>query len=116
MRDELLDYYERELGYLRDMGVLFAEKYPKIASRLQLEPGKCDDPHVERLLEAFALLAARIHLKLDDDFPEITEALLSIVYPHFIRPIPSMTIVEFQLDVEKGKLTTGLKIDRDTLM
>ena len=58
------------------------------------------DPHVERLLEGFAFLAARVHLKIDDEFPEITEALLSILYPHYIRPIPSMSIVEMHLDVD----------------
>jgi type VI secretion system protein ImpG len=112
MRDELLLYYERELDYLRKSAAQFAEKYPKVASRLVLEPTKCEDPHVERLLEAFAFLAARIHLKLDDDFPEITEGLLSVVYPQLVRPIPSMSVVEFQLDPEKGKLSSGLKIDR----
>jgi type VI secretion system protein ImpG len=117
MRDELLLYYERELAYLREMGAQFAEKYPKIASRLVLEPTKqSEDPHVERLMESFAFLAARVHLKLDDDFPEITEALLGIVYPHLIRPIPSMSIVEFEVDVEQGKLTTGLTIDRETML
>lgn len=117
MRDDLLVFYERELTYLREMGAQFAEKYPKIAARLMLEPSKeSEDPHVERLLESFAFLAARVHLKLDDDFPEITEALLSIVYPHFIRPLPSMSIVELHLDVERGKLTTGLTIDRGTVL
>ncbi|HLY17575.1 MAG TPA: type VI secretion system baseplate subunit TssF, partial [Bryobacteraceae bacterium] len=116
MRDDLLLYYERELTYLRQMGAQFAEKYPKIAARLILEPSKCDDPHVERMLEAFAFLAARVHLKIDDEFPEITEALLGIVYPHFIRPIPSMSVVQFHLDPEKGKLSVGLPIDRDTLL
>src|ERR1700750_468994 len=116
MHDDFLLYYERELGYLRKSANQFAEKHPKIASRLVLEPTKCEDPHVERLLEAFAFLAARIHLKLDDDFPEITEALLGIVYPHFIRPIPSMSIVEFQVAVEQGGLTTGLPIQRDTML
>jgi len=116
MRDELLLYYERELTYLRQMGALFSEKYPKVASRLLIEPGKCEDPHVERLLEAFAFLAARVHLKVDDEFPEITQSLLGIIYPHFIRPIPSMSIVEFQVDVDQGKLTTGLKIPKETLI
>ena len=116
MRDELLLYYERELTYLRQIGAQFAEKYPKIASRLLLEPAKCEDPHVERLLEAFAFLAARVHLKVDDEFPEITQALLGIVYPHFVRPIPSMSIVEFQVDLEQGKLTTGLKIERESIL
>jgi type VI secretion system protein ImpG len=112
MRDDLLLYYERELDYMRKMAVQFAEKNPKIASRLVLEPTKCEDPHVERLLEAFAFLAARVHLKIDDDFPEISEALLTVVYPQLVRPIPSMSIVEFQPDPEKGKMTTGLVIDR----
>src|SRR5690348_18503440 len=97
MRDDLLVYYERELDYIRKMAAQFAEKNPKVASRLVLEPTKCEDPHVERLLEGFAFLAARDHLKLDDEFPEISEALLSVVYPQLVRPLPSMSIVEFQL-------------------
>jgi type VI secretion system protein ImpG len=116
MRDELLLYYERELTYLRQSAAQFAEKYPKVASRLVLEPNKCEDPHVERLLEAFAFLAARVHLKIDDEFPEITESLLGVVYPHFIRPIPSMSIVEFQLDADQGKLSTGLLIERGAVL
>src|ERR1700722_952487 len=114
MRDDLLLYYERELDYLRKSAVLFAEKHPKVASRLVLEPTKCEDPHVERLLGAFAFLAARIHLKMDDEFPEITEGMLTVVYPQLVRPLPSMTVVEFQLDQEKGKLSSALKIDRHT--
>lgn len=116
MRDDLLYYYERELTYLRRMGAEFAGRYPKVASRLQLEPDKCEDPHIERLLEGFAFLAARVHLKIDDDFPEITEAFLNVVYPHYIRPLPAMSLVEFHLDPEQGKLTTGYRIPRDTLM
>ena len=114
MRDDLLLYYERELDYLRKSAAQFAEKHPKVASRLVLEPTKCEDPHVERLLEAFAFLAARVHLKMEDEFPEITEALLTVVYPQLVRPIPSMSVVEFQLDPEKGKLTSGMKIDRNS--
>lgn len=116
MRDDLLLYYERELDYLRKMGVQFAEKHPKVASRLVLEPSKCEDPHVERLLEAFAFLAARVHLKIDDEFPEISEALLTVIYPQLTRPLPSMSIVEFQLDPEKGKLTSGLPIERHSVL
>jgi type VI secretion system protein ImpG len=116
MRDELLLYYERELDYLRKSAVQFAEKYPKVASRLVLEPTKCEDPHVERMLEAFAFLAARVHLKMDDDFPEISEALLTVIYPQLTRPIPSMSVVEFQLDPEKGKLSTGFSVPRDTVL
>ncbi|MDQ3253356.1 MAG: type VI secretion system baseplate subunit TssF, partial [Acidobacteriota bacterium] len=95
MRDELLGYYERELAFLRHMGAEFAQKYPKIAARLQIESDKCEDPHVERMIEAFAFLAGRIHLKIDDEFPEVTESLLNVLYPHYLAPIPSMSIVQF---------------------
>ncbi len=116
MRDDLLVYYERELAYLRRMGAEFADKYPKIAGRLLLEPDKCDDPHVERLLEGFSFLAARLHLKLDDDFPQITEALLNVVYPHYLRPVPSMSIVQIHPDPEQLKPDTGLKIPRSSML
>jgi type VI secretion system protein ImpG len=116
VRDELLLYYERELTFLRQMGAQFSEKYPKIASRLSLEADKCEDPHVERLLEAFAFLAARVHLKIDDEFPEIAEALLSIVYPHFIRPVPSMTVVEFRANAEKAQIGAGMRIERGSVL
>jgi type VI secretion system protein ImpG len=116
LRDDLLLYYERELSFLRRMGAQFAEQYPKIASRLNLEPDKCEDPHVERLLEAFAFLAARVHLKIDDEFPEITEALLSIIYPHFIRPAPSMTIVDFRMDPAQAQIGAGFKIERGAVL
>jgi type VI secretion system protein ImpG len=97
VRDDLLPYYERELKFIRQMAGEFAEKYPKVAGRLLLEPDTCDDPHVERLIEAFALLAGRIHHKLDDEFPEITEALLDVLYPHYLRPVPPQAIAQFQL-------------------
>jgi type VI secretion system protein ImpG len=116
VRDELLAYYERELTFLRQLGAEFAEKYPKVANRLVLEPDRCEDPHVERLLEGFAFLAARVHLRIDDDYPEISEALLSILYPHYIRPIPSMTVAEFHLDPKEGKMTTGFKVDAGTML
>jgi type VI secretion system protein ImpG len=114
--DQLLQYYERELAFLRRMGARFAQEYPKIASRLDLEPSKCEDPHVERMLEAFAFLAARVHKRIDEDVPEISEALLEIVYPHYVRPIPSMSLVEFELDREQGKLTSGMPIPRNSLL
>lgn len=116
MTDDLLHYYERELGYLRRAGAEFAGKYPNVASRLGIEATKCDDPHVERLLEGFSFLAARVHRKLDEDFPEISEALLSVIYPQYVRPIPSMALVEFHLDPEQGKLTDGLKVPRETVL
>ncbi len=96
MDDSLLEYYERELTFVREMGAEFAKKYPKIAGRLLLETDKCEDPHTERLIEAFAFISGRIHKKINDDFPEITESLLNILYPHYVNPIPSMAIVQFE--------------------
>lgn len=116
VRDELLDYYEGELEYLRQLGMEFAEKNPKIAHRLILEHGKCEDPHVERLLEGFAFLAARVHLKIDDEFPEITEALLSILYPHYVRPMPSVSIVEMHLDAAQNGIAAPQRVPRGSVL
>ncbi len=115
MRDDLKEYYDTELRYLNTLALEFAEKYPKIASRLQLGADP-PDPHVERLVEACAFLAARVRLKIDDEFPEITEALLEALYPHYVRPIPSMSVVEFHLDPDAAKLTTGLPIKREATL
>jgi len=114
MRDDLLEYYERELAYVRRLGAEFGRRYPGVAAALQLEPTKSDDPHVERLLEGFAFLAARVHLKIDDEFPVITEALFETIYPEYTRPVPSLSLVQFHLNPEQGKLTTGYDIPRDT--
>jgi len=114
--DELVGYYERELGFLRQMGAEFSKKHGKIAQRLGIEPDRCEDPHVERLLEGFAFLAARIHRKLDDELPELTESLFNILYPHYVRPIPSMSIAEFHPDPEQGKLTTGFHIAKNAML
>jgi type VI secretion system protein ImpG len=116
MPDDLLTYYERELAFIRQMGGEFAAKYPKIASRLLLEPNRSEDPHVERLIQAFALLAGRIHHKIDDEFPEITDALLGVLYPHYLAPIPSMAIVECVIDPAQGQLTSGHCIPRGTVL
>lgn len=99
MLEELLPYYENELTYLRRLSKEFGARYPKIASRLQMEGEVCEDPHVERMIESFSFLTARIHKKLDDEFPQITEAMLSVLYPHFLRPVPSMSIAQLQLAV-----------------
>ncbi len=71
MDPRLLSYYERELQHIREMGAEFAQEFPKIAGRLGLEGFECADPYVERLLEGFAFLAARVQLKLDAEFPRL---------------------------------------------
>ena len=79
MDHRLLSYYNRELQYLRELGGEFARQFPKIAGRLGLEAFECADPYVERLLEGFAFLAARVQLKIDAEFPRFTEHLLALV-------------------------------------
>jgi type VI secretion system protein ImpG len=96
MGDELLPYYNDELSYIRDLATEFAKDHPKIAGRLRISPDAIEDPHVARLIEAFAYLNARIRFKLDDDFPELTDALLGVLYPHYLAPIPSMSIIQLR--------------------
>lgn len=112
MLEELLPYYERELTYLRELSGEFAQRYPKIARRLSLEGDQSEDPHVERIIEAFAFLTARIHRKLDDEFPEITEAFMQVLYPHYTRPFPSCTILQFETDPHKAEFTSRYTIPR----
>src|SRR3954468_18457816 len=98
MSETIYRYYERELIFIRQLAQEFAKQYPAAAGRLMLEPNRSVDPHVERLIEAFALLAGRVHLKLDDEFPELTSAVLGVLYPHYLAPTPSMAVVQFELD------------------
>ena len=111
---DLLPHYERELAYLRRYGREFAERYPKIASRLQLSADGSQDPHVERLIEAFALLGARISKRIEDDYPEFTDALLDVLYPHYLRPFPSCSIAHFDLGPAASKLSGPVRIARGT--
>jgi type VI secretion system protein ImpG len=114
--EELLRYYKSELTYLRRMGGVFAERYPKVAKRLELGHDECSDPHVERLIEAFAFLTGRLQHEIDSEFPDITSALLNILYPQLTSPIPSMAIAQFNVAKDQGKLTTGFTIDRHTAL
>jgi type VI secretion system protein ImpG len=114
--DSLLPYYERELTYLRRLSQDFAKRYPKVANRLLLSGETCEDPHVERLIESFAFLTSRIHKKLDDDFPEITDSLLSVVYPQYLRPFPSASIAHFDLGSAAAQLTKPVRIPRGTVL
>src|SRR5438105_9391003 len=117
MADELLASYHRELTYIRRLAAKFAESHPKIAERLRLSTDDAsDDPHVERLIEAFAYLTARVRHKLDDEFPEITESLLGVLYPHYQAPIPSMAVVQLELDPEQNELTAGHIVPRGSLV
>src|ERR1700738_4960703 len=101
MSDALLPYYDRELNALRRLADEFATAHPKIAGRLRLAAGGGGaDPHVARLLEGVAFLSARVHHRLDDEFPELTDALLGVLYPHYLAPTPSCAVVQFDCQPE----------------
>ncbi|MFC4278634.1 type VI secretion system baseplate subunit TssF [Achromobacter aloeverae] len=112
--EDLLPYYERELNFLRSSSRDFAQRYPKIASRLGLSAENSEDPHVERMIESFALLGARINKKLDDDYPEFTEALFEVLYPHYLRPFPSCSVACFDAGQVAAQLTAPARIPRGT--
>ncbi len=112
--DELLPYYERELAYLRNAGADFAEKHPKIAARLDVNGGMSGDPYMERLLESFAFMTGRIQYTIDNDFPQIPQALLEVLYPHYLAPVPSMSIARFFPDMTKPGLAAGYEVPRHT--
>ena len=116
MDPRLLRQYDTELRHVREMGAEFARDFPKIAGRLGLEGFACADPYVERLLEGFAFLAARVQLKMDSEFPQLIQNLLEIVYPHFLAPTPSMAIVRFDPDLDEGGLIEGYPVPRGTAL
>jgi type VI secretion system protein ImpG len=119
MDKDFLAYYNKELAYLRRQGADFAKLHPKVAGHLRMSSDTIEDPHVSRLIESVAYLNAGIRQRLDDDYPELSNALLNILYPHYLAPMPSAAIVQFQPNIglksqsilEKGRLIETLPVD-----
>ncbi|CDH23234.1 type VI secretion system baseplate subunit TssF [Xenorhabdus bovienii] len=116
MDSKLLEYYNRELVYLREMGKEFAERYPKIANRLGMHGIDIADPYVERLIEGFAFLTSRIQLKMDAEFQHFSQHLLEMLYPNYLAPTPSMAITELQPDMSKGDISHGFLVPHGSIM
>jgi type VI secretion system protein ImpG len=116
MDPRLLQYYNLELQHLREMGAEFAEQFPKVAARLGMNGLEVTDPYVERLMEGVGFLAARVHLKLDAEFPRFTQALLESVYPHYLAPTPSMLVAQFSPDPNEPNLAGGFTVPRGSTM
>jgi type VI secretion system protein ImpG len=116
MNPRLLRYYSQELQHLREVGGEFAQQFPKIAGRLGLDGFECADPYVERLLEGFSFLAARVQMKIDAEFPRFTQHLAELVYPHFLAPTPSMAVVQLQADLTNPALQQGFLVPRGSAM
>jgi len=109
-----LHYFDAEMRYLREAGQEFAEAFPDRAAQLNLDKPGARDPYVERLFEGFAFLMGRLREKLDDDLPELTEGLVSLLWPHYLRTIPSLSIVELSPDIAQMKrnelIATGFEV------
>jgi type VI secretion system protein ImpG len=111
---DLLPHYERELAFLRSHAEEFGRRYPRIAGRLAVGGEVQQDPHVERMIQAFALLTSRIHKRLDDDFPLFAQSFLDVLYPHYLRPVPSSSIACFDVGREGSSLSGTTTIPRGT--
>lgn len=114
MNETLLAYYEAELRYLRETGGEFAASFPKVASRLGLDAFECVDPYVERLLEGFSFLAARVRMELDGQFPRFTQHLAEMMFPGMLAPTPSMAVVQLEPDRSHPSLARGVTVPRGT--
>lgn len=113
---ELLPHFERELAFLNTHAREFAAEYPRIAGRLSTSGDLLADPHVQRLVQSFALLSARIHKRLDDDFPLLTESLLEVLYPHYLRPFPSCSVAVFDLRGAVSQMSRSATVPRGTVL
>ncbi len=116
MDARFLAHYQRELQHLRDMAGEFAAEFPKIAGRLSLDGFECADPYVERLLEGFAFMAARVQLKFDAGYTRFTQHLLDTVLPGALAPLPSILIAQFEPDLRDPALAAGAVVPRGSAL
>jgi type VI secretion system protein ImpG len=112
--DSLLPYFEHELSLFNKQSKEFAKKYPKIASRLLMGHDTVDDPHIERLIQAFSLISARINKKLDDSYADFTESLLEVIYPDYLKPFPSVSIAQFNLGVQANAMSERVLVPKSS--
>lgn len=115
MDARLLDYYNRELTYMHELGAEFAQRYPKIAGRLGMRGIEVSDPTWSACSRASAF-TARIQLKMDAEFPRFSQRLLEVVYPNFLAPLPAMAVVQIDGNLNEGSLKAGYELPRHTIM
>jgi type VI secretion system protein ImpG len=104
-------YFREELSFLKEQGKAFTEVHPQLSRFLH---GQVTDPDVERLLEGFAFLTARLREKVEDEFPELTHSVINMLWPNYLRPVPSMSIVAFDPESnisEKHVIKRGVQLD-----
>ncbi|MFP6562326.1 type VI secretion system baseplate subunit TssF [Paraburkholderia sp. B3] len=115
MEPRLLDEYNRELIYMRELAGEFGRQHPKIAARLGMQVGEVADPSVERLIESFCFMAARTQIKIDAEFPKFTERLLEVIYPNYVAPTPSMSVARIYPSPKEENLNRGFHLPRGTI-
>lgn len=116
MEPRLLDYYNQELIYMRELAGEFGQLHPKIARRLGMHGIEVADPYVERLIEAFCFMSARMRIKLDAEFPRFTQRLLEVLYPNYVSPTPSMAVAQLHPSAREGDFSRGFKVPRDSAL
>ena len=108
MDDLTLRYYDAEMRYLREAAKEFAQAHPDRAAMLDLDKAGTPDPFVERLFEGFAFSMGQLRQKIDDDLPELTEGLVSLLWPHYLQTIPSLSIVELAPSIDLMKISSAV--------
>lgn len=116
MHPQLLRYYNEELLYMRESADEFAQMHPKVARRLGMQGQEVADPYVERLIDAFSFMSARMRIKLDAEFPRFTQRLLEVIYPNYVSPTPSMAVAQLHPRVTEGDFSKGFVVARGTAM
>ncbi|WP_027013777.1 type VI secretion system baseplate subunit TssF [Comamonas composti] len=114
MNPRLLDYYNEELVYMRESAAEFAQQHPKVARRLGMHDVEIADPYVERLVESFCYLSARMRIKLDAEFPRFSQRLLEVTYPNYVSPTPSMAVAQLHPSATEGDLSKGFLVPKDS--
>ncbi len=114
MDPQLLSYYNQELSYMREASAEFADQHPKIARRLGMQGVEVADPYVERLIESFCFMSARMRIKLDAEFPRFSQRLLEVVYPNYVAPTPSMAVAQLHPNAQEGDFSKGFAVPRNT--
>ncbi|GJH36642.1 type VI secretion system baseplate subunit TssF [Paraburkholderia hospita] len=115
MDPQLLDYYNHELIYMRELAGEFARQHPKIAARLGMQGGEVADPYVERIIEAFCFMAARMQIRIDAEFPKFIGRLLEVIYPNYVAPTPSVSVTRIYPSAVEGNLVKGFRVPRGTI-
>ena len=114
MSDLLLFYFEQELRFVRNEATQFAERHPGTAHALGICKDSIDDPQIARLIESVALMNGRLQQRLDESYPELTESLVNLLFPHYLRPVPSYCMLDFSIFEEanaKHRIPKGIEFD-----